>query len=125
MTRPSPLPLAAIAAAALALLPAAALAQAKLVASTPAANARVAKAPSIQLRFSEPVSAATVRAELVMTAMPGMTDHPPMKIGIAAALGKDRRSMTLTPKRALVPGTYRVTWSATGSDGSTFSFSVR
>ena len=122
-------PLALLAAAALSLSPAAAMAHAKLVASTPAANAKVAKVTSVQLKFSEKLIASTVRAELVMTAMPGMADHPPMKIAISSAMGKDGRSMTLTPKRALVPGTYKVKWSAAGADthrmGSEFDFTVK
>jgi hypothetical protein len=72
---------------------------------------------------------ATARAELVMTGMPGMADHPPMKIAIGSAMGKDGKSMTLTPKRALVPGTYKVKWSASGADthrmSSEFSFTVK
>ncbi|MBE1529009.1 hypothetical protein GGC65_003465 [Sphingopyxis sp. OAS728] len=123
-------PLAGLAAAAaLALSPTAALAHAKLVASTPAANAKVTKVTSIQLKFSEKLIASTVKAELVMTGMPGMADHPPMKIAIGSAMGKDGKSMTLTPKRALVPGTYKVKWSAAGADthrmGSEFSFTVK
>ncbi|MBL0915807.1 MAG: copper homeostasis periplasmic binding protein CopC [Sphingopyxis sp.] len=119
----------ALSAAALALSSATAPAHAKLVASTPAANAKVAKVTSVQLKFSEKLVASTVRAELVMTGMPGMADHPPMKIAIASAMGKDGKSMTLTPKRALVPGTYKVKWSAAGADtrrmGSEFSFTVK
>ncbi|WP_428680669.1 copper homeostasis periplasmic binding protein CopC [Sphingopyxis sp.] len=117
------------AAAALAFAPTAALAHAKLVASTPAANAKVAKLTSIELKFSEKLIASTVKAELVMTGMPGMADHPPMKIAVASAMGKDGKSLTLTPKRALVPGTYKVKWSAAGADthhmGSEFSFTVK
>ena len=121
--------LAAVAAAALVLSPTAALAHARLLASTPAANATVTKVTAIQLKFSEKLIAATVRTELVMTAMPGMADHVPMKIAIGSAMGKDGKSMTLTPKRALVAGTYKVTWSAAGADthrmGSDFAFTVK
>lgn len=121
--------LAALAAAALTLAPTAALAHARLLASTPAANATVAKVTTIQLKFSEKLIPATVRAELVMTGMPGMADHPPMKIAIGSAMGQDGKSMTLTPKRVLTPGTYRVTWSAAGADthrmGSEFAFTVK
>jgi copper resistance protein C len=120
---------AALAAAALTLSPTAALAHARLVASAPAANATVAKVTAIRLQFSEKLIPATVRAELVMTAMPGMADHPPMKIAIGSAMGKDGKSMTLTPKRALAPGTYRLIWSAAGADthrmGSDFAFTVK
>lgn len=118
-----------IAALALAAAPGAALAHAKLTGSTPAANATVSKVTTIGLTFSEKLVASTVKAELVMTAMPGMKDHPPMKIPVTSAMGKDGKSMTLQLKRALVPGTYQVQWSAAGADthrmGSEFSFTVK
>jgi methionine-rich copper-binding protein CopC len=120
---------AATAALALLLTPAAASAHAKLVGSTPAANATVSKVTSVSLRFNEKLVASTVRAELVMTGMPGMANHAPMKIPAASAMGKDGKSMTLTARRALVPGTYKVKWSAAGADthrmGSEFSFTVK
>jgi len=116
-------------AAALALMPAPALAHTKLVGSTPAANSTVSKPTSIQLKFNEKLIATTVKTELVMTGMPGMKDHPPMKIAFTSAMGKDGKSMTLTPRRALVPGTYKVKWSAAGADthrmGSEFGFTVK
>ncbi len=123
------LPLPLIAALALAAMPGTALAHAKLVGSTPAANATVSKVTSVGLKFSEKLIASTVKTELVMTGMPGMKDHPPMKIPFTSAMGKDGKSMTLQLKRALVPGTYKVKWSAAGADthrmGSEFSFTVK
>ncbi|HKX88362.1 MAG TPA: copper homeostasis periplasmic binding protein CopC [Sphingopyxis sp.] len=123
------LPLSLIAALALTAMPGTAFAHAKLVGSTPAANATASKVTSVVLKFSEKLIASTVKAELVMTGMPGMKDHPPMKIPFTSAMGKDGKSMTLRPKRALVPGTYKVKWSAAGADthrmGSEFSFSVK
>lgn len=117
------------AAIALALVPGAALAHAKLVGSAPAANATVAKVTTVQLKFSDRLNPATVKAELVMTGMPGMKDHPPMKIPFTSAMGKDGASMTLQLKRALVAGTYKVKWSAAGADGhrmgSEFAFTVK
>ncbi|HEY0598076.1 copper homeostasis periplasmic binding protein CopC [Sphingopyxis sp.] len=118
-----------VAALALAFMPGAALAHAKLVGSAPAANSAVSKVTSVSLKFSEKLIASTVKAELVMTGMPGMKDHPPMKIPVTSAMGKDGKSMTLQLKRALVPGTYRVKWSAAGADshrmGSEFGFTVK
>ncbi|QGY80254.1 copper homeostasis periplasmic binding protein CopC [Sphingorhabdus lacus] len=108
-----------------------AFAHAKLLSSTPAANATVSKdkAKSITLVFNEKLMASTVKAELVMTAMPGMKDHPPMKVAFSSMMGKDGKSMMLMPKKALVPGTYKVAWSAAGADthrmGSEFSFTVK
>jgi hypothetical protein len=120
-----------LAAALLIAIPGAAFAHAKLLSSSPAANATVsaAKAKSINLVFSEKLIAATIKTDLVMTGMPGMKDHPPMKIAFTSMMGKDGKSMMLMPKKALVPGTYKVTWSAAGADthrmGSDFSFTVK
>lgn len=115
--------------AALIALPGVAFAHASLTGSTPAANATVAAPTRIVLRFNERLISATVRAEVAMTGMPGMADHAPMKIAHTSQMARDGKSMTLLLKRALVPGTYRVTWSAAGADthrmGSNFSFSVR
>ena len=114
---------------ALSLMPASALAHAKLVGSTPAANATVSKVTTVNLKFNEKLIASTVKTEVVMTGMPGMKDHPPMPIAFTSAMGKEGTSLTLQPKRALVPGTYRVKWSAAGADthrmGSEFSFTVK
>ena len=119
----------AAAAFALLLMPATASAHTKLVSSTPAANSTVSKVTSVNLQFNEKIVASTLKTELVMTGMPGMKDHPPMKIPFTSAMGKDGKSMTLALKRALVPGTYKVKWSAAGADthrmGSEFSFTVK
>lgn len=124
----SPLPFAA-AALALLLTPAAAYAHTRLVGSSPVANATVSKVTSVNLQFNEKVIASTVKAELVMTGMPGMANHAPMKIPATARMGKDGKSMMLMLKRALVPGTYKVKWSAAGADthrmGSEFGFTVK
>lgn len=105
-----------VVAAALAMMPVPALAHVKLAGSTPSANATASKVTSIQLKFSEKVALSTVKTEVVMTGMPGMADHPPMKIAATSAMGKDGKSMTLALKRALVPGSYSVKWSAAGAD---------
>jgi methionine-rich copper-binding protein CopC len=118
-----------VVAAALALMPAAALAHVKLVGSTPPANATASKVTSVQLKFNEKIALSTVKTELVMTGMPGMSDHPPMKIAATSAMGKDGKSMTLALKRALVPGSYSIKWSATGADAhrvqGEFRFTVK
>ncbi|HMN52726.1 MAG TPA: copper resistance protein CopC [Sphingopyxis sp.] len=106
------------AAAALALLvmPVAASAHTRLMASTPAAGSTVSKVTSVSLHFSEKLIPATIKTSLVMTAMPGMTDHPPMKIPYSSAMGKDGKSMTLLLKRPLAAGSYTLSWSAAGAD---------
>jgi methionine-rich copper-binding protein CopC len=118
-----------LAAALLAALPGAALAHIKLVGSTPSANAIVSKPTRIELKFNEKLIGSTMKTEILMTAMPGMKDHPPMKMAHTSKMVKDGKSITLMLKRALVPGTYLVKWSAAGADthrmGSEFSFTVK
>src|SRR3546814_4099211 len=70
----------AAAAFALLLMPAAASAHTKLIGSTPAANSTVSKVTSVNLKFNEKVVASTLKTELVMTGMPGMANHAPMKV---------------------------------------------
>jgi len=119
----------ATAALALLLMPGAASAHAQLIGSTPAANSTVSKVTSVNLKFNEKIIASTVKTEFVMTGMPGMANHAPMKIPYTPAMSKDGKSMTLALKRALVPGTYKVKWSAAGADthrmGGEFSFTVK
>jgi methionine-rich copper-binding protein CopC len=115
--------------AALVAVPGAALAHASLTGSTPAANSTGSAPARIELRFNERLLSATVRTEVAMTGMPGMANHAPMMIAHSSQMARDGKSMILTPRRALAPGTYRVTWSAAGADthrmGSNFSFTVK
>lgn len=102
----------------------------KLLASTPSANASVAKPGKIELKFSEALIGPMTGAELVMTGMPGMANHAPMKItGFTAAIGADRKTLTLVLRRALSAGNYRVTWHAVSTDThrvqGAFTFSVK
>jgi copper resistance protein C len=118
-----------LAAALLVAIPGVALAHVKLAGSIPAANATVAKPTKILLKFSEKLIAPTIKTEVIMTGMPGMKDHAPMKMAHTSQMGKDGKSMTLLLKKALVPGSYTVKWSAAGADthrmGSEFSFTVK
>lgn len=111
------------------LLPAVAHAQLAITTSKPAANAVASKVTSVSMRFSKPVVPASVKAELIMTAMPGMANHPPMKMLATSAIGKDAQSLTMTLRRPLVPGTYKVTWTAAAKGGERmtghFSFTAK
>lgn len=102
----------------------------KLVSSSPAANATVSKPGRLVLKFSERVIAKFTGVTLVMTAMPGMASHQPMPItGFTSAMSADGKTLTLTMRRALSPGTYQLKWYAAGADThrreGTFSFTVR
>lgn len=94
------------------------LAQVKLAASTPAAGAKAKGTKAIALTFSEKVNPAKAAATIVMTAMPGMKDHPEMLIrNFTASWSADGKTMTLTLKKPLPAGTYDVRWQAAGADG--------
>ena len=108
----------------------AAQAHPKLLATTPSANASVVKPGKIELKFSEALIGQMTGAEVVMTGMPGMANHAPMKItGFTAAIGQDRKTLTLVLRRALSAGTYRVIWHAVSTDThrvqGTFNFAVK
>lgn len=105
-----------IAAAALALaLPGVAGAHTKLLSSSPAANATVAKPTRLVLTFSETFLAPMSGVELTMTGMPGMANHDPMPIkGFKTAV--EGKTMTLTLPRALPAGTYELKWHVVGAD---------
>ncbi|WP_298288306.1 copper resistance protein CopC [Novosphingobium sp.] len=112
------------------LLPAAALAHPRVVASTPAEGATIKPPRALSLTFSEPLSPATAAAGIVMTAMPGMTDHPPMTIrNFKSSWSSDKLVLTLNLREALPSGTYDVRWQAAGADGhratGKVSFTVR
>ena len=99
-------------------LTAPALAQVKLIASTPAANKAAAKPMAVSLTFSDKI-ASTSTMDIVMLTMPGMKDHPPMKIsGFTAAVGADGKTLVAKLPRPLPVGTYVVNWKATGADGA-------
>ena len=138
-------------ATALVATPAAVFAHTKLVSSTPAVNATVAKPAKITLMFNEKLTGPTVKVELFMTGMAkgmshdggmdhskmaggkmdhgAMADHAPMKIAATSQLGKDGKSVTLLPKRALSAGKYKVVWTAAGADmhkmTGNYSFTVK
>ena len=102
----------------------------KLVASTPAANAVVAKPTTISISFNEKAMPAFSGADVVMTGMPGMANHQPMKLsGLKPNWSADGKTLTLTAGRAFPAGTYQVSWHAAGEDThrmqGSFTFSVK
>lgn len=106
-------------------LPDAALARAKVVASTPAQGATVPKARVVTLTFSESLRPASAAASIVMTAMPGMANHGEMAIrNFTTAWSNDNRTMTLNLAKPLPKGTYEVRWQAAGADGHRVSGKV-
>ena len=88
-----------------------AAAHAKLVSSTPAADAEVGAAPKvITLTFSEKVAPAFSGFDLTMV------EHN-MKVPVKTAVSKDGKTITGTPQGAFMKGTYKVLWRAASADG--------
>lgn len=89
----------------------------KLLTASPAANATVAAPKAVQLRFSEKLVVRFSTADLVMTGMPGMADHAPMKMsGIKTSVAGDGRTLVLSSARPLSAGTYRVDYRVVSGD---------
>lgn len=96
--------------------PAAFASHVKVVTALPAAGARVAAPKQIRLQMSDTLSARASGASLVMTAMPGMADHPPMKMAAQTSIAPDGKTLIVTPSKKLPVGTYRVDWHAVSGD---------
>jgi methionine-rich copper-binding protein CopC len=115
MSRFLPFKIAAVAASML--VAGVAQAHPKLVSAIPAADSIVAKPGRIELHFSEKLVPAFSGVDLVMTAMPGMSGHAPMKMkGLATTVGADGKSLVVTPKGPLPAGDYKLNWHAVAGD---------
>ena len=112
-----------------ALLATAAFAHPKLLSSTPADKSEVSAPSNIELKFSETLVTKLSAASLVMTSMPGMADHGPMKVSVNVSGASDGKTMVITPAQPMQPGAYRVEWRAVSSDTHTitgnFTFQVK
>lgn len=101
----------------------------KLLSSTPAAGATVKPTAKVELRFSERLVARLSSAQLVMTGMPGMADHPPMPVQGRAAMAADGKTLVVTLARPLAAGSYKVTYQVVSADTHKieggFDFTVR
>lgn len=96
-------------------------AHARVVASTPAANATVASPSAISVTFSERVAPAFSGLEVVNAA--GAT------FAVTTTVSEDGKTLSGRPSRALAAGTYSANWHAASSDGhrmtGVIAFTVR
>lgn len=105
--------------------PSAALAHAKVVASSPAHGSNVAKPRAVTLTFSEALLPPTAATSIIMTAMPGAANHGEMAIrNFTTGWSNGNKTMTLKLRQPLRPGTYDVRWQAAGADGHRMKGSV-
>jgi copper resistance protein C len=106
-----------------------AFAHPKLLSSTPSDKAEGPPPAKIELHFSEALVPEFSAANVVMTAMPGMDMHSPMKVAFTVTGDTDGKTMVITPRQPLTTGTYRVDWRAVSTDThrvtGNFSFEVK
>ena len=112
----------------LAALPTSVLAHAHLASANPAPESTVAKPKTLTLNFTEDLVAPLSNVELVMTGMPGMSNHKPMPIKGFKTRAKGK-TMTIELPRALPAGSYSLTWHAVAGDQhrseGSYTFTVR
>jgi methionine-rich copper-binding protein CopC len=102
----------------------------KLVSSTPAAKSVVSNVRQVTLTFSERLLPKLSGIDLVMTGMPGMANHSPMKVtGFTISVGADGKTLVASLPRKLPPGTYLLAWHAVSADThrvtGTLTFTVK
>ncbi|NOW44184.1 hypothetical protein FHW96_000311 [Novosphingobium sp. SG751A] len=101
-----------------------AMATPALTSASPAEGSDTANITRITLNFSEAVDPAASGVDVMMTGMPGMDHHDPMKMaGVKVAVSPDGRSLVATLARPLSEGTYVARWhvadkSAQKADGA-------
>lgn len=94
-----------------------ALAHPKLVSATPAAGSTVSGPTQIALAFSETLMPQMSGLDLVMTGMPGMTRHAPMKVaGFKTSVSQDGKTLVVALPRPLPAGTYDAHWHVVSTD---------
>ena len=94
-----------------------ALAAPALTSSTPAEKADAAGVTKVTLNFSEAIDPAASGIEVLMTGMPGMANHEPMKMtGVKTALAADKVTLVAKLPRPLPAGTYEANWHVVSTD---------
>lgn len=94
-----------------------AFAHPKLVSATPAAGSTVSGPTQITLAFSEALMSQMSGLDLVMTGMPGMASHAPMKVaGFKTSVSQDGKSLVAALPRALPAGSYDAHWHVVSTD---------
>lgn len=92
-----------------------AFAHVQLLSASPAEASTTAAVQAINLIFSDTLNASASGFDLVMTGMPGMEHHAPMKIA-GFQINVTDTSMSANLPRALPEGSYELTWRAAGAD---------
>ena len=102
---------------AIASLAAPAFAHPGIVSTQPAEGASAGDVTEISITFSEPLVSALSGIEVMMTGMPGMASHQPLKMtGVKASVAPDGVTLVAKLARALPAGTYEAAWHVVAAD---------
>lgn len=94
-----------------------AMAHPKLVSAKPAEGAAASNVTQVSVTFSEPLMAAMSGMDLMMTGMPGMDHHQPMKMtGVKTSVAPDGVTLLAKLARPLPAGTYEADWHVVSTD---------
>lgn len=107
-----------------------ALAQPRVVSSQPAQGTTAGALTRIAITFSQKLDAAQSGIAVMMTGMPGMDHHQPMKMtGVKTSLADDGVTLVASLPRPLPAGSYEADWHVAGSDSQrasgTLGFTVK
>lgn len=102
----------------------------KLLRATPAANETVDALTRVMLAFSERLIGPMSGGDIIATALAGHGTTSAMKVaGVTSAVTSGGKSLMLTVKRPLAPGSYRLNWHVVSVDThrvqGTLSFKVK
>ncbi|WP_353226660.1 copper homeostasis periplasmic binding protein CopC [Novosphingobium sp.] len=101
----------------------------KLLRANPAANATVAGPTRVMLAFSERLIAPMSGGDIIATALASRGTTAAIKVAGVTSAVIGGKSLMLTLKRPLAPGSYRLNWHVVSVDThrvqGTFSFKVK
>ena len=107
-----------------------AFAHPRIVSAQPAQGTSASNVTQISISFSEPLVAALSGIDVMMTGMPGMASHQPMKItGVKTSVAPDGVTLVAKLSRPLPAGSYAAAWHAVATDthrvGGMLTFTVK
>jgi methionine-rich copper-binding protein CopC len=89
----------------------------KIVSAQPAEGTTGSNVSQISITFSEPLVAAMSGMDVMMTGMPGMANHAPMKMtGVKTSVAADGVTLVAKLPRPLPVGSYEADWHVVSTD---------
>lgn len=94
-----------------------AMAHPKIISAQPIEGTSASNVSQVTITFNEPLVAAMSGMDVIMTGMPGMANHQPMKMtGVKTSLASDGMTLIAKLPRALPAGSYEADWHVVSTD---------